>query len=214
MSESGDLRKRFPGLLVERQRNGAPRYRVRVEGDNAKRLTIPCGPEHPEFDRLYRQARRGLLPNEKPWMKAGIGSDYAVRSHVSGMLKGAKQRARTSGREFDLTEADVLALMEAQNCCCALSGIQFDLSTGDSRRRPYSPSLDRISAKGGYTKGNVRLLCVVVNLALGDWGDEVLQAVARHIVLHGVPHTSKGVPPEIAVLAEAFETKRKTGPRR
>ena len=214
MDDPQALRRRYPGLLIERQRNGNPRYRVRVESDSTKRLTLALGPEHPDFDSHYRQARQGLLPNEQHWMKAGIAANHVVRAHVTRMLKGAKQRAKASGRAFDLREEDVYDLLNAQAGRCALSGIQFDLSPTDTRRRPYSPSLDRISPKGGYTKGNVRLLCVVVNLALGDWGDEVLQAVARHIVLHGVPLTPKGVPPEIALLASAFEMKRKSGPRK
>lgn len=33
----------------------------------------------------------------------------------------------------------------------------------DAFRAPYRPSLDRIKASGGYTLGNVRLVCTAVN---------------------------------------------------
>lgn len=214
MYDSVSLTNQYPGLVIDKNRNGTARFRVRVQGTASRRVTLPFGPDNPNFYRYYQKARQGLLLHEETWMKSGMGDKHIVRARVTRMLAGAKQRAVASSREFDLEVDDVLKLLSDQNCRCALSGIEFDLSPSATRRKPYAPSLDRISAKGGYTKGNVRLLCVVVNLALGDWGDEVLQAVARHIVLHGVPHTPKGVPPEISLLAMAFENKRKSGPRK
>lgn len=209
-----ELRQRYPGLLIEPHRNGNLRFRVRVEGAPGKRIALCIPPGHPDFDRHYQAAREGLEFNERHWRNSAMAQTGEVRAHVAKMLKGARSRAHEFGREFDLTEEFVFELLDRQRCACALSGIEFDLSTSPTRRRPYAPSLDRISTKGGYTKDNVRILTVVVNLALGDWGDEVLQAVARHIVLHGVPHTSKSVPPTLAAPAEALDLKRQLGPRK
>lgn len=54
-----DVRVDLPGLLVERHRNGSLRYRVRVEGDKARRLHIPVGPDHADFLHHYHAARAG-----------------------------------------------------------------------------------------------------------------------------------------------------------
>lgn len=53
------MRVNFPGLLIERHRNGSLRYRVRVEGDKAKRIPIPVAPDHPDFPHHYFAARAG-----------------------------------------------------------------------------------------------------------------------------------------------------------
>lgn len=54
-----DVRVDFPGLLIERNRNGTMRYRVRVEGDKTRRIHIPVGPEDPAFAHHYYAARAG-----------------------------------------------------------------------------------------------------------------------------------------------------------
>jgi len=58
----------LPGLCVERNRSGTPAWRVRVEGDARRKITLPVNPDHPEFMELYRAARAGIkaLPQGKP----------------------------------------------------------------------------------------------------------------------------------------------------
>lgn len=56
-----EVRLDFPGLLIERNRNGSPRCRVRVEGDRTKRITLPVGPDHTDFQNYYAAARAGEL---------------------------------------------------------------------------------------------------------------------------------------------------------
>lgn len=53
------MRADFPGLLIERHRNGQIRYRVRVEGDKSRRIHIPVGPTDPDFSSYYHAARAG-----------------------------------------------------------------------------------------------------------------------------------------------------------
>lgn len=62
------MRVNFPGLLIERHRNGSLRYRVRVEGNKAKRIAIPVGPDHPDFANHYYAARAGQewSPEDRP----------------------------------------------------------------------------------------------------------------------------------------------------
>lgn len=56
------MRVKFPGLLVEPLPSGGTRYRVRVQGHKALRITLPCGPDHPDFQRVYLAARAGITP--------------------------------------------------------------------------------------------------------------------------------------------------------
>ncbi len=50
------------------------------------------------------------------------------------------------------------------------------------RRAPWAPSVDRIDSSKGYVPGNVRLVCVAANLAMNEWGEDVLARVARAYV--------------------------------
>lgn len=53
------VRVDFPGLLVEKHRNGTLRYRVRVEGQKTRRIAMPVAPDHPDFAHHYYAARAG-----------------------------------------------------------------------------------------------------------------------------------------------------------
>lgn len=92
----------------------------------------------------------------------------------------AKKNAINRKVEMSLTLDDMLVLAQESGGCCALSGIRFDFSAkeGSSWRRPFIPSVDRIDPTKGYVPGNVRLVCVAVNYAMSDWGEDVLKLVA------------------------------------
>jgi integrase len=62
-----DMRLEYPGLVIERQRSGAIRYRVRQIGDKARRTLLTVTPDHPDFHRQYTAARHGdtLPPDTK-----------------------------------------------------------------------------------------------------------------------------------------------------
>src|SRR5690606_21411241 len=50
-------------------------------------------------------------------------------------------------------------------------------------RRPFAPSLDRIDTSTGYEAGNCRLVCVLANIALNEWGEDVFARVAIGVAL-------------------------------
>ncbi len=54
------MKIRFLGLLAEKLPSGAVRYRVRVEGQKAKRIPLSVPPDHPQFIEIYRAARTGV----------------------------------------------------------------------------------------------------------------------------------------------------------
>jgi hypothetical protein len=71
-------------------------------------------------------------------------------------------------------------LFVAQEGRCALSGVT--MTWGRGKVTATSISLDRIDADGGYTAGNVRLLCHAVNAFRGRMSDSEMIAMARAIV--------------------------------
>ena len=110
--------------------------------------------------------------------------DQDIDKLVRAALKRARQRARRYDIEFTLTDDDLHALWEACEGRCAVSGLPFSLDTfGDALvKHPFAPSIDRIESRKGYTLKNSRLVCTAANLAMNQWGEEVLRRVSKGVV--------------------------------
>lgn len=106
-------------------------------------------------------------------------------------LASAKARAAKIGVPFALTFPDLDALWRASGGRCAVSGLLMD--TGRRGHHPMRASLDRIDSSKGYEIGNVRLVCVAVNYALADWGEDFLFRLAS-----GIIRTTRSAGSEIA----------------
>lgn len=103
---------------------------------------------------------------------------YGPKISLNRLYRQAKRNALRRDIPFDLTEADLQKLYEEGGGRCAISGIMFNKTVKVGRCRPYAPSIDRIESGKGYSFDNCRLVCVAVNLAIGDFGLEVLEHVA------------------------------------
>lgn len=106
-------------------------------------------------------------------------------SEISKIHRKAKDRAKVRGLDFSLSKDDLRQLIREQKFCCPVSGLPFSLGKSDAgRRQPFAPSLDRIDNRLGYVPGNIRLVCVIVNLARADFSDDefrvMCMAVAKH----------------------------------
>lgn len=113
-----------------------------------------------------------------------VGEQFLPSLWATGTLRDARKRARRRGIEISLSVGWVLRTLESQHYCCAVSGIEFSASRPQgAHKRPFMPSLDRRDCAKGYTPDNVRIVCVVVNTLLQDWGDGVFHEIikaARH----------------------------------
>lgn len=72
--------------------------------------------------------------------------------------------------------------MTVQNKICSQCKIPFEFNKTNFIRRPFAPSIDRINAKLGYTKDNVRLVCTIVNMVLNEFGDNIFDKMCRAYV--------------------------------
>ena len=101
------------------------------------------------------------------------------------LWRAAKKRALSKKREFTITPEHVRSLGESSGYTCALTGIPFDFSPLDrkrEKRRPFAPSLDRIDPNQGYTPENTRLVLVIVNLAMNEFGEDTLRLMAKGLL--------------------------------
>ena len=79
---------------------------------------------------------------------------------IKYLLKDAKQHAKQRNQEYDLSEQDIINLLEKQNNRCAINGLSFS---------EYKLSLDRIDSNKGYTVDNVQLVTIKVNRMKSDF---------------------------------------------
>lgn len=105
------------------------------------------------------------------------------------VFASAKKRAAKKGMVFSLTDHEMKVMVAESKGRCALSGIAFDTQQSDrkNQRRPYFPSMDRIDSTKGYEIGNVRLVCVAINLAMNSWGEDVLFGIAVGVLGDALP---------------------------
>lgn len=86
------------------------------------------------------------------------------------LVAAARVRAKAKNLPFSLTEIDRLGIQAAlEHGRCELSGQAFGAG-------PHAPTLDRIEPAKGYVAGNVRVICRLMNFALGNWGEDVLRS--------------------------------------
>jgi hypothetical protein len=99
---------------------------------------------------------------------------------LNKLMAMAKNRAKTKSIPFDLTLQHLEELWEEGGGCCALSGIPLELGRSEfGKVHPYAPSLDREVPSLGYTRGNVRIVCYQMNVALSEFGISQFEELVR-----------------------------------
>lgn len=107
-----------------------------------------------------------------------------IRAYMCEKLSATRFRARQADVCFDITLNDVMTLWEKQQGKCAITGLAMTLEeTSATSRQPFRPSIDRIDRLGGYTADNIRFVCVIVNIALNDWGFDTFMTMCRAAVV-------------------------------
>lgn len=128
--------------------------------------------------------------------KCSICKECRGKGLLSQWISDIKNRSKVKGWKFDITTDFIQELFRNQNGKCAITKIPFTFnrtkhhSTKGRKKDPFSPSLDRIDAGKGYTKNNVRLVCLVVNLALNEFGDKIFVQMCEEFVKNN-SHTNR-----------------------
>jgi len=106
--------------------------------------------------------------------------EQCYEDFLNVLRKNANSRA-TGKKNYNLDLEFLVELYKSQDGKCALTGISFKLEKYGNKRA-FAPSIDRLNCSKGYTKDNVRLVCLVVNLALNDFGDQIFDTMCREYV--------------------------------
>lgn len=113
---------------------------------------------------------------------------------LNKLMYMAKNRSKSKGLKYDLDLEYLMGLWYESNGKCSVSGVCLDLGRAEKGKvHPYAPSLDRITPELGYTKGNVRLVCYQLNVAMSEFGleqfDEFVKLYTKNL---GNNYESKG----------------------
>lgn len=119
---------------------------------------------------------------DKEYMRlAGIKFRATAKGKRNILLRHAKNRSIKKNLPFDLDKNWID--IKLKNGKCELSNIDFQFtSDNDLHFNPFSPSIDRVDPKKGYTKDNCRVVLVCVNFGLGQWGMSTYLQVARAVI--------------------------------
>lgn len=124
--------------------------------------------------RYYEKNKEALNAKKKKRL-----AERGARGRVSMCVAKAHHSASVIGRcSFDLTLDEAYVVYDAQEGCCALSGITFPLGP----LTPYSMTIDRIKPELGYTKSNVRFIIFGLNALKGPGTDEDVLKICRAVV--------------------------------
>lgn len=163
-----------PGMIIRRRAN-ADYYHYQTSSVGQTRREYSLGKVKSVALSKWREI---AAPEPVAVCKVGL------RPWVGKLLyRAARANAKRRGIPFDLTLDDVEGLIAASNGKCALTGIPFDLfKDANCRVRHWTPSLDRVDSKAGYTTDNVRLIVSAANIALSDFGEDVLLRIAKGMI--------------------------------
>lgn len=137
-----------------------------------------------EASRRYASSAKGRATRQRRIVRDPI-------RYVAGyLLAGARRRASRKGLAFRLSRQWVERRLRRLRC--ELTGTPLVLLHG---RTPFSPSLDRIDPRRGYTPANVRLTALGANVLRGDvLGDDLLITWARDVVAEADRRAARGRP--------------------
>lgn len=98
-----------------------------------------------------------ITDNEK---RLQFRRDAYKNNIITQMLKGAKQRSKKSGLEFNISGKDIILTKK-----CPIFDIEFEIGLDNIET---SPSLERIDSSKGYIPSNIIVICYKANRAKGD----------------------------------------------
>lgn len=167
-----------------RQRGKRLQVDFQIGGKRLRKTLSSADKEHAieEARHLISSFLRNV--ERSPWGEALVDADGKPKGWLYKLYLSAKHRATKHGKEFSITYKDISVIAMRCGGYCEVTGLAL-VPSRECRHRanPLQPSLDRINSSMGYVEGNVRIVCYAANLAMGVWGQEVLEKMAVSTVV-------------------------------
>ena len=166
------IKQSFGGSL---SRTGAG-YWLYQKGSGSNRIRIST--KEIDLDRAIVVAEKF---SKRVIVSVSNGFGKAYPGDYWDAFKNTRKNAMKRGIPFELAMDEFEEIVQRCAGACEVTGIVLqrtkDLPSGD--RQPFMPSIDRINSALGYTKDNVRIVCISANLAMNTWGVWVIEELAR-----------------------------------
>lgn len=167
-AENAKQKENYHGNIEARR----SRAREKYYGNRAiliekKKAWVKANPEKAKESR-----RKWLIKN--PTYEAQWKARERKRRPARTMFYHARLRAKRYGLPFDLVEADIIVPIH-----CPVLGVI--LAVGGGRRKPNSPTLDRVFPDRGYIKGNVCVISWRANRLKDNATLHELEALATYV---------------------------------
>jgi len=191
------------GLRAECKSCYLARDRARYSRTNNPRSTEPkicANKKCPKAGQLQpascfnskKTASGGLQSNCKACQNAS--KTVSAHAFIRNLFNAAKRRANGQGTPFDMKVEDWLAIYDAQEGKCTLSGIEMTFTYDKNhptttagakgKKWPYNISPDQIDSGKGYVRGNVQLVCSAVNVMKAELPMHVLLRIVCAMYHH------------------------------
>jgi hypothetical protein len=149
---------------------------------------LPASATEDDARAVAAQMERSLIHN----MKAPENGDWdsyvdrlvGSKSWLDEALAKCRYRAQKKGSRYSIDREFLADRMRLTRGRCELTGIRFNLDRTDEAGRPFFHSIDRIDSSKGYVRGNVRIVCAGINVAMMHWGEALFAKLAVGYVLH------------------------------
>lgn len=128
--------------------------------------TVPCIVCGVTFVQAHHSHKYCSIACKRKVYQAKGGSESTERQYVLISGNWEKYFGRLCTRAFrrdSLGKHDCIALLEAQEYRCALTGVELTCVLEKGTVCKTNASIDRINPKGPYIKDNVQLVCAAIN---------------------------------------------------
>ena len=122
------------------------------------------------FHSMHKLIKRRQIPHDQYWQikkiiqRSGHGSGNDLIRTLKQRFWTCKKNARNKNIEIDITLKYLIELYEKQQGKCHYTGLNMEGVIGSKN----SISVDRIDSNKGYTKDNVCLAMIKINIAKND----------------------------------------------
>ena len=114
-----------------------------------------------------------------------------LEGYTKCLIRLARQRVKAFGIDMNIEYTDLIDLWNKQNGLCAISGVGMTYGRGNGHTNTAC-SVDRIIPALGYTKGNIRLVCYIINVMRHNLDDMTF--------LSWVTRTKEGLEKSVKIL--------------
>lgn len=108
----------------------------------------------------------------------------SIEGTLGSIVASCIYRAKKKNLPVDIDLMYVLRLLEKQQGLCAVTGIELMPSATNTKKEsnPWTVSVDRIDSTKGYTKDNIRLVCLMYNICKGIWTDADVRLMCEGVL--------------------------------